>query len=240
MSREDHHIVAVIPARNEEDSIVPVLEDLPSDLVASVIVVDNGSTDATAERAAGAGAIVISEPHAGYGRACLTGIDAALEQGASIILFLDGDYSDHPEEARDLLAPILADDADLVIGSRALGKREPGAMPPVARFGNWLSTWLIRMIWGAEFTDLGPFRAITVNALRSLKMQDRTFGWTVEMQAKAARDRLRTTEVPVSYRRRIGVSKISGTLSGSIRAGWKILWTIGVLAISTKRRRRLQ
>ncbi len=228
-----HRIVAVIPARNEEESITLVLRDIPRDLVDHIVVANNGSTDRTAERALEGGAIVVDEPMPGYGSACLAGITEALRLDPEIILFLDADYSDHPEEATLILAPILAGDADLVIGSRALGNREKGAMPPVARFGNWLSTLLIRLIWKTEFTDLGPFRAISVPALLHLDMRDRDFGWTVEMQAKAARAHLRSCEVPVSYRKRIGRSKISGTISGSMRAGWKILWTIARLALKS-------
>lgn len=227
-----HSIFAVIPAFNEEDSIGQVLSDLPADLVPTVVVVNNASTDRTPERARAGGAIVVDEPTPGYGMACLTGIAEARRQGATVILFLDGDYSDHPEEASAILQPVIDGDADLVIGSRALGEREPGAMPPQALFGNWLSTFLIRLIWGVRFTDLGPFRAISVAALDRLDMQDRDYGWTVEMQAKAALLGLRSIEVPVSYRKRIGESKISGTLKGSIVAGWKILWTIATLAIA--------
>lgn len=233
-------IIAVIPARNEEKSIALVLADLPADLIDLVVVADNGSSDRTAEKAINAGAIVVYESTPGYGSACLAGIAEAMRHDPSIILFLDADYSDHPEEARIILASLLAGEADLVIGSRALGEREDGAMPPVARFGNWLSTRLIWMIWKTEFTDLGPFRAITVPALLSLEMSDPNFGWTVEMQAKAAQMGLRTREVPVSYRRRIGRSKISGTISGSVRAGWKILWTIARLALARRKRVHLQ
>ena len=218
-------VVVIIPALDEEDAIVRVLADIPDD-VDDVIVVDNGSRDATPRRAAAAGARVVSEPRRGYGQACLAGI-AALPEGVDIVVFLDGDYSDHPEEMERLLAPLRAGEADLVIGSRVLGEREPGALLPQARFGNALSAFLIRRLYGVAYTDLGPFRAIRHDALLRLGMVDRDFGWTVEMQVKAARHGLRATEVPVSYRRRhAGHSKVTGTLSGTVRAGWKILVTI--------------
>lgn len=224
-------IAVIIPAFNEEDSIQLVLNDIP-DIVEEVIVVDNNSTDATAERARACGATVLREERPGYGSACLRGLSHALPKGFDIIVFLDGDYSDHPDEMPLLLKPILEEGCDMVIGSRATGVREPGAMLPQALFGNWLSTRLIRLIWGYRFTDLGPFRAITADALRKIDMRDTNFGWTVEMQIKAARHKLKTAEVPVSYRRRIGVSKISGTLSGTVKAGWKILYTIAKYGLS--------
>lgn len=214
----------VIPALDEEQSLPLVLDALPRDLIHEIVVVDNGSTDATARVAAEHGARVVSEPVRGYGNACLTGI-AALD-APDIVAFLDGDFSDHPEELPLVLAPILEDRADLVIGSRITGQREPGAMLPQALFGNWLATWLILRFWGVRFTDLGPFRAIRADALASLKMADRDFGWTVEMQVKAARNGLRCVEVPVRYRRRVGRSKITGTVVGTIRASYKILATI--------------
>jgi glycosyltransferase involved in cell wall biosynthesis len=219
-------ITAIIPAFNEEDSIALVLNDIPRQLVDDVVVVDNRSTDRTAEIARQHGATVLHEPQRGYGAACLRGIAHALDGGADILLFLDADYSDHPEEASLLIEKITDDGYDMVIGSRALGNREPGSMTPQALFGNRLATFLMRLIWKAHYTDLGPFRAITADAYRRLDMQDRNWGWTVEMQIKAAKYGLRFTEVPVSYRRRIGTSKISGTISGTIKAGWKILYTI--------------
>ena len=216
-------ISVIIPAFNEERAIGKVLDEIPH-RVAEVIVVDNGSTDATATVAQSRGANVVHEPIRGYGQACLRGLSAL--SATDIVVFLDGDYSDFPEEMPTLYEPIETGAADLVIGSRVLGQREKGALLPQARFGNWLSTYLIRWLFGVSFTDLGPFRAIDYTALKQLEMCDRDFGWTVEMQVKAARLRLRCMEVPVRYRKRIGTSKISGTVSGSMRAGHKILWTI--------------
>ncbi|GAB2968515.1 glycosyltransferase family 2 protein [Hymenobacter coalescens] len=223
-------IDVIIPAHNEGRSIGPVLADIPWAWVREVIVVDNASTDDTAAAARAGGATVLREDRPGYGYACLRGMAhcyarPATEQPA-IIVFLDGDYSDYPEQLPELVRPILNDGVELVIGSRALGQREPGAMLPQQIFGNWLATTLLRQLYGARFTDLGPFRAIRAEALRRLDMQDQTYGWTVEMQLKAARLGLRSTEVPVRYRRRIGFSKISGTVKGTLGAGYKILWTI--------------
>jgi glycosyltransferase involved in cell wall biosynthesis len=214
----------IIPAFNEQDGIVSVLRDIPKGLISEIIVVDNGSTDRTAHLAEQAGARVVREERRGYGSACLAGIAAA--DCPAVLVFLDGDYSDHPDEMPLLLDPILRGEADLVIGSRMLGRREPGALLPQALFGNWLATRLIRLLFGVRFTDLGPFRAVTREALERIGMRDTTFGWTVEMQVKAARLGLRTAEAPVSYRRRAGVSKVTGTVSGTIRAGYKILYTI--------------
>ncbi len=217
-------ISVVIPVLNEQESIARVLADLPERLINEVIVVDNGSTDQTAQLARDAGARVVQEPLRGYGSACLRGIASA--DRPDVIAFIDGDYSDHPEEMARVLAPILDGHADFCVGSRVLGNREPGAIPPQARFGNWLATTLISALFGPDFTDLGPFRAIRTETLRKIDTQDTTFGWTVEMQVKAALLRVRTAEVPVSYRKRIGASKITGTLQGTIKAGWKILFTI--------------
>ena len=217
-------IAVVIPVFNEQEAIQNVLSDIPRRLDADVVVVDNGSTDRTVDLARQMGARIVHERRRGYGWACLAGIDAL--ETPDIVVFLDGDYSDHPDEMTLLVEPIVEGRADLVIGSRTLGTREAGALLPQARFGNWLATWLIRRLFGANFTDLGPFRALTYPALVKLSMQDKTFGWTVEMQVKAARMDFRFVEVPVSYRRRIGVSKITGTIGGTIRAGWKILYTI--------------
>lgn len=226
-------IAVVIPALNEAQSIGRVLRDVPS-WVDDVIVADNGSTDATAQVARDHGARVVREPQRGYGAACLAGI-AAL-QDPDVVVFLDGDYSDHPDEMPDLVDPIVAGEADLVIGSRALGRREPGALTPQARFGNWLACALIRLIWRVQHTDLGPFRAIRTTALHDLHMQDRDYGWTVEMQVKAAaRPGIRAIEAPASYRRRIGRSKISGTIRGVLGAGTKILATILLAALDARR-----
>jgi glycosyltransferase involved in cell wall biosynthesis len=197
-----------------------------------VIVVDNGSTDGTADAARRLGADVIAEERRGYGSACLAGLAriarlvAAGEPPPSIVVFLDADYSDHPEQLSQLVEPLLDGKADFTIGSRLLGKRETGAMPPQSIYGNKLACFLMWLFWGVRHTDLGPFRAITYPALQRLRMQDTNFGWTVEMQIKAAIAGLRTQEIPVRYRKRIGVSKISGTISGTIMAGYKILFTI--------------
>ena len=221
-------ISVIIPAHNEAKSIALVINEIPAGLVQEIIVVDNASTDATATRATAAGATVLFEPTPGYGRACLCGIAHALAQTPhpDILVFLDGDHSDYPAEMPALLAPLLAHEADMVIGSRALGQRERGALLPQQRFGNWLAAWLLRYRFGTTTTDLGPFRAIRTAALVGLNMADTTYGWTVEMQVKAARQSLRVTEIPVSYRRRIGTSKISGTVRGTLGAGYKILATI--------------
>ena len=213
-------VVAIIPARNEEGAIGKVVAALPRDLVRRVIVVDNGSTDRTAEVARAAGATVVPLAQPGYGRACATGVTAAGD--AEIILFLDGDYSDFPEEAHLLLAPILANEADLVIGSRLRGRREPGALPPHQLFGNWLVSGLMRLLYGVQVTDLGPFRAIRAELLASLCMEQMTYGWPSEMMVKSARRGARIAEVPVSYRKRIGRSKISGTVRGTILATYYI------------------
>ena len=217
-------ISVVIPVFNEQDAIEKVIGDIPSHLPTEIIVVDNGSTDQTAKLAAAMGARIVRENRRGYGSACLAGIAATGEP--DIVVFLDGDYSDHPNEMPDLIAPILENRADLVIGSRVLGNSEPGALMIQARFGNRLATSLIKILFGVSYTDLGPFRAIRYGALMDLNMRDKTFGWTVEMQVKAAKQALKIQEVPVSYRKRIGVSKITGTLKGTLKAGWKILFTI--------------
>ncbi|MEM1322106.1 MAG: glycosyltransferase family 2 protein [Bacteroidota bacterium] len=220
----------IIPAYNEEDSIGRVLADIPSSWVREVIVCNNGSTDRTREVAIAGGATVVDEPISGYGNACLKGIAhlraKPIEEQPDIVVFLDGDYSDHPEELPNLVKPIIEENCDLVIGSRALGDMERGAMMPQQIFGNWLATTLIRFFYKYNFTDLGPFRAIKYPKLIEIDMRDRDFGWTVEMQVKAAKYKLKCTEVPVTYRRRIGVSKVSGTIRGTILAGHKILWTI--------------
>lgn len=230
--RDGKSIGVVIPALNEEAAIGRVLADIPA-WVDRVVVADNGSRDRTAEVARRAGATVVHEREPGYGAACLKGLAALAD--VDIIVFLDGDYSDHPEEMAGLVAPILAGDYDLVLGSRVLGRREKGALTPQQHFGNWLATTLIRVIWGARFTDLGPFRAISRPSLERLAMADRNYGWTVEMQVKAAEQGLRALEIPVRYRRRIGVSKVSGTVKGSLKAGVKILSIIGRHALRPRR-----
>ena len=222
--RSGKRIGVVIPARDEERAIEKVLIDIPA-WVDAIVVADNGSRDATVRLASGAGAIVVSEPRPGYGGACLAGL-AALP-ASDIIVFLDGDYSDFPEDMADLVDPIIAGRADLVIGSRMQRAEDAAELTPQQRYGNTLAVFLIRKIWGQRFTDLGPFRAISAPALASLAMADRDYGWTVEMQIKAAKLGLRCLEVPARYRQRIGVSKISGTVKGTVMAGTKILTVIG-------------
>jgi len=221
-------IVVIIPAFNEENSVGKVIRDIPAELVQEIIVVNNNSNDQTAIEASRAGATVLDEPVQGYGRACLRGIAYAKQRQPTpdIVVFLDADYSDFPAEMPRVIAPIREKTADLVIGSRALGNRQRGSMTPQQLFGNWLATRLLRWLYGVRFTDLGPFRAIRFDTLMALNMQDKTYGWTVEMQLKAAKMRCKTTEVPVSYRKRIGHSKISGTIKGTVLAGYKILTTI--------------
>lgn len=222
------NIIVIIPAYNEEDAIGKVIAEIPQDWVREIVVVDNRSTDQTALRATEAGATVVYEPLPAYGRACLGGMAyvQSLPKPPEIIVFLDGDHSDYPEELPNLVKPILEQNYDMVIGSRALGKRERGSMTPQQVFGNWLATFLMRLFYGVRYTDLGPFRAIKWEQLLALDMQDTTYGWTVEMQLKAAKHRMKTTEVPVRYRRRIGFSKISGTVKGVVLAGYKIITTI--------------
>ncbi len=219
-------IAVVIPAHNEEDAIGLVLGAIPAGLAEEIVVVDNASDDATAARARACGATVLRESHRGYGAACLRGIDYLRSRHPGVVVFLDADFSDHPEEMPRVIEPIVSGRCDLVIGSRILGRREPGALPPHARAGNRLATTLIKALYGVRYTDLGPFRAVRFDRLLELRMRDRDFGWTVEMQVKAARRGLRILEVPVSYRRRVGRSKISGTISGTLAAGTKILWTV--------------
>jgi glycosyltransferase involved in cell wall biosynthesis len=220
-------IDVVIPALNEERSLPSVLADIARPPVRRIVVADNGSTDGTARVAREGGAEVVEASRRGYGSACLAGLDHLRRTGPpDVVVFVDADWSDHPEELPSLIAPILAGEADLVIGSRILGRREPGALLPQARAGNLVACAMIRLLYGHRFTDLGPFRAIRWEALERLKMSDPNFGWTAEMQVKALRHGLRCVEVPVSYRRRVGVSKITGTVSGTIRAGYKILWTV--------------
>ena len=208
-----------------------VREMLATGLVGEVVVTDNGSRDETAAEARAAGATVVSEPRAGYGRACLAGLAEVRRRPPEGIVFVDADRSDDPADLGALLAPLVHDEADLVIGSRVLGQRagrvERGALLPQARWGNALACALMRLRWDARFTDLGPFRAIRWEAYERLGMRDETFGWTAEMQVRAVRAGLRTTEVPVAYRKRVGKSQITGTVNGTVRAGTKILWTVG-------------
>lgn len=221
------NIYVVIPAYNEEDSIGKVVSAIPKGLVKEAVVVSNASTDNTEEVARKAGATVLIEKKKGYGAACLKGIGYIRDKGdADILVFLDGDFSDYPEQMPDLINPIIEEDYDMVIGSRELGKREGGAMMPQQIFGNWLATTLIRLLYSYSFTDLGPFRAIKWAKLEEINMQDQDFGWTVEMQVKAAKLKMKCKEVAVDYRKRIGVSKVTGTIKGTVMAGYKILWTI--------------
>ena len=221
-----HGIAVIIPALNEEAAIGNVIADIPEPFRGRVIVVDNGSSDNTAHIAERAGAIVLQEPERGYGAACLRGLAQLAAEPPRIVVFLDADYSDDPTQMTSLVEPIQSGHADLVLGSRILGQHEPGALTPHARFGNALASLLIRALYKVHYTDLGPFRAITWPALERLHLQDRDFGWTVEMQVKAAKAHLRVIEVPVPYRPRKGRSKISGTLAGSFKAGKKILWVV--------------
>ncbi len=220
------NIRVIIPAYNEEDSIEKVINDIPSS-VHEIIVVSNNSSDNTERNALRAGATVLKEARKGYGYACLKGLEyiARLkgDEQTDIVVFLDGDYSDYPEQMTELITPIIKDNIDFVIGSRVKYLREAGSMTPQQVFGNWLATFLMKLFFGAKFTDLGPFRAIKYNKLLQLGMQDKTYGWTVEMQLKAIKQQLSYVEIPMKYRNRIGVSKVSGTLKGTILAGVKIL-----------------
>lgn len=217
-------IKVIIPAYNEQNSIAKVINDIPK-IVDEVIVINNNSSDNTEINARKAGATVLIERRKGYGYACLKGMDYIAKQKTKpeIVVFLDGDYSDYPEQLTAIINPIVKDNIDFVIGSRVKELREDGAMTPQQIFGNWLATSLMKLFFGAKFTDLGPFRAIKYNKLLALKMEDKTYGWTVEMQLKALKQKLNYTEVPMKYRNRIGVSKVSGTVKGSIFAGIKIL-----------------
>ncbi len=222
------HIAVIIPAFNEENSVGKVVNDIPKNWVKEIIVANNNSNDLTPINARNAGAIVVDEPIMGYGNACLKGMAYLVENNIrpDIVVFLDADYSDFPEQLIELVQPIINDNVDMVIGSRALGDKEKRAMTPQQIFGNWLATFLIKHLYKVEFTDLGPFRAIKYDSLLKLEMRDRTYGWTVEMQVKAAKQNMKCTELPVNYRVRIGKSKVSGTVKGTIMAGYKIITTI--------------
>lgn len=223
------NVVVIIPAFNEENAVGKVVKEIPKDLVDEVIVVNNNSTDKTSEAAKKEGATVLFEATKGYGNACLKGMEYIAQQrkdNTDIVVFIDADYSDYPEQMIDLVKPIQEQQAELVIGSRALGNRDSGSMTVPQVFGNWLATTMIRVLFGAKFTDLGPFRAIRYSSLLALEMQDRTYGWTVEMQVKVVKQKMTFKEIPVDYRNRIGFSKISGTVKGTILAGYKIITTI--------------
>jgi glycosyltransferase involved in cell wall biosynthesis len=233
------NVAVILPALNEAESLPRVLADLPA--VGIVLVVDNGSQDGTADVARQHGARVVDEPQRGYGAACLRGLATLrrwIDEGSAaveIVVFIDADYSDYPERLPQLVEPIRTDHADFVLGSRLSGVRERGAMPPQSVWGNRLACSLMRFLFREHYTDLGPFRAIRWTSLEQLAMEDTGFGWTIEMQIKAARQGLRIQEVPVPYRRRIGQSKISGTISGTFRAGGKILWTIARYGLTDRR-----
>ncbi|MFT4543932.1 MAG: glycosyltransferase involved in cell wall biosynthesis [Bacteroidia bacterium] len=221
-------IDVIIPAYNEEKSIGLVVDEIPKEWVRNIVVVNNNSTDKTEEVAQEHGAVVVFQPNSGYGNACLKAMDYIAEQETKpdIVVFLDGDHSDYPQQLPDLVKPILDNEADLVIGSRALGKSESGSLTPQQLFGNWLATQMLRLFYGETFTDLGPFRAIRYSSLVQINMVDKNYGWTVEMQIKAAKQNLRNVEVPVDYRVRIGHSKVSGTIKGTIGASYKIILTL--------------
>lgn len=231
--KQGKHIAVIIPALNEADAIARVIADIPR-WVDDIVVADNGSSDNTAMIAEQNGARIVHERQRGYGAACLSGISACPQ--ADILVFLDGDYSDHPEELGKLVTPVANGSCDMVIGSRVTGHAQKGALTIQQRFGNWLACKLMNGLWHTCYTDLGPFRAVDAGALRRMAMRDRTYGWTVEMQIKAALLGLKVKEVPVSYRPRIGISKISGTLKGTVLAGTKILGLIGRYALLPGRR----
>lgn len=218
----------IIPAFNEENSVGNVVTDIPKELVREIIVVNNNSTDKTAINAQAAGATVLEEPQQGYGNACLKGMAHLAEktQKPDIVVFLDADYSDYPEEMNSLIQPIIENNMDMVIGSRTIGNREKKSMTPQQIIGNKIATILMKILYGVSYTDLGPFRAIKYDSLMAINMKDKTYGWTVEMQIKAAKLKMKTCEVPVSYRQRIGFSKVSGTVKGVFGAGYKIILTL--------------
>jgi glycosyltransferase involved in cell wall biosynthesis len=224
----ENKIVVIIPAYNEENSIAKVIHDLPAELVTEIIVVDNNSTDNTSNKAKQAGATVLFQQLKGYGNACLTGIEylKKMKIPPSIVVFIDGDYSDYPEQLPVVIKPIIEEDYDMVIGSRNLGLKAKGSMTPQQVLGNKLATTLMKWLYKTNYTDLGPFRAIKYSSLLALNMADKNYGWTVEMQLKAAKLKMKTREVAVNYRNRIGVSKVSGTVKGTLGAGYKIITTI--------------
>ncbi len=226
--QELKNILVIIPAFNEEKAITKVINEIPKEIVQYIVVVNNASKDNTEEEAKKAGATVLYEEKKGYGYACLKGIEYAkqLNLPIDIVVFIDGDYSDFPQQIPELIKPIQVNNFDLVIGSRVLGKKEKDSLTPQQIFGNALATFLIRIFYKVHFTDLGPFRAIKYEKLIAMNMQDKTYGWTVEMQLKAAKMKLKICEIPVNYRKRIGASKVSGTIKGSLGAGYKIIFTI--------------
>ena len=223
-----HNVKVIIPAFNEQNAVGLVIDEIPKNLVGEIIIVDNGSTDDTCEVAESKGATVLKESIRGYGQACFCGMTYIANQSVKpdIVVFLDGDHSDYPDEMEKLLLPIINSNVDLVIGSRAKGQKEAGSMTPQQIFGNWLATMLIKLFYNISYSDLGPFRAVKYESLIAIDMQDRTYGWTVEMQLKAAKLKMNIEEIPVNYRKRIGVSKVSGTVKGTILAGYKIIVTI--------------
>ncbi len=221
-------IRVIIPAFNEQNAVGLVVDEIPKEWVREIIVVDNGSNDHTFETAAAHGATALREPRKGYGQACIKGMEHIAQSSTKpdIVVFLDGDHSDFPEQIPSLVQPILDGKVDMVIGSRALGTKEKGSMTIPQVFGNWLATSMIKWFYGVKYTDLGPFRAIRYSTLVNIDMKDTNFGWTVEMQLKVAKAGLQSMDVPVNYRRRIGISKVSGTVKGTIMAGYKIIYTI--------------
>jgi len=221
-----HTYALIIPALNEAESVGLLLDRIPREMFSQIVVVDNGSQDRTAEVAAAAGAEVVTEPRRGYGQACMSGI-RHIQDGITAVAFMDADLSDNPEDLARMVRHFDEDRWDMLLGSRVLGNPEPGSLTPLQRFGNWLSTRLIAMVWRVRYTDLGPLRILRRSSLLQMNLRDRTYGWNVEMQARAAQLGFRVCELPVRYGRRLhGHSKISGTVQGSLRAGIKILWTI--------------
>ena len=227
-------VAIVLPARNEEEALPRVLAEIPKGTADRIVVVDNGSVDETARAARAAGAEVVSEQRPGYGRACQAGLARLIDDPPAIVVFLDADHSDYPEDLPTLLAPLLDDEADFVCGSR-VELADQGVLPPQVRLGNGLATWLIRMLFGHSYADMGPFRAIRWEPLQHLQMRDPAYGWNAEMQVKALQRGLRVVEVPVRYRQRIGQSKISGTLKGTLLAGHGIISTIFALRLFPSR-----